>query len=1107
MNRRILALAVLGLLVAGPRLDAQGDRRQVLRTPGLVLETGAPTAWCRALTYTHDGRYLVAAGDDKVVRLWPVREERLDTAGLATLRWMTWREQRGTIFALALSPDTGQRQVAVAGIGAMTGNVAVLDRETGKVLYMLVPPADALELGQMTLALAFSPSGRELALGKDGGSVWVWNLEDRAGTRVRRLGTHGPRPGAANNRVSFLGYLDADRLVSAAEDGRVLQWRPQSGGGVESLAQFQVQTPDRFAFAANGAWLAGGSSGGGATANRVEIISLVGEGRHTVPLPQDSWPSALALAQDGHQLAVGIETIPDGRQPWDLPENEVRVFALDRPGAADVSGFKPTGTITALAFSPDAHQLAAAGGANFELSLWKTSPEGLLQTIEGVGKTIWQVAFSEDRQLLGLRRQVNSQPGGPNDRASGPWEVFDLEHRQWAAPGRHFTPVRPLEELEGWRADISGRRDWSVISPSGRRYRVPLMPHQDLLPRCYTFIKPPGAAHPQLAVGHQWGVSVFSLAEEGVRRIRLAHGHAGPVTSVAPSADHRLLVTASRDQTISCFHLTPWPHERELGASFAMVGGHLTVEAVADGSPAWEAGLSRGDEIESLLVNARPPPGGPSAWRRHLAGPTPNVELFFTIRRPGLNEPLKMLTTVRQRPLWRFFPAENHEWVLWRWQDYFYDCSAHGDSYIGWQVNGATEETPEFFRAEQFRKDRHRPDKVREAIESAFFRPERGAIADLLPPRVEMQVNATERMDEPVVVDLRVSSHGPGLADQPRLVALWINDHKYRSWEGSIPFARRVEIPRSQLHAGQQNVLVAQAYSSKGTRGDSQRHQVAGPPVLRPGLLHGLFVGVRDYSQTPPTPDGFWPSLTYPVQDAEAMHDAWLAQAGSGLLTPGRLRVLKDFEASPQRVLQELRVLQKIASPDDMVIVFLAGHGWAQALDPRRRTFDANRFAFVCPHFEVEHFKDTGITSEALYDALVALPARKLVFIDACHAGSVRGADHVRSLTPDGIGPPIFTAAGRDEAALEHPAFGHGLFTRAILDALTVEFTRADRQGHGLLSVRDLGEYLAQRVPELLNRIRSQLEERDRDMTQTPEVFPDLRGVSPELLLPIARGR
>src|SRR5262249_37323129 len=102
------ALVVLHFLV--PTCRAQGERRQ--RTaPSIVMSTSGRNGRCDVLRFTPDGRHLLAAGDDKVLRVWPIRNGRIDQAGQRLLRWEIFGVQRGSIYAAALIPDT--RRVAV----------------------------------------------------------------------------------------------------------------------------------------------------------------------------------------------------------------------------------------------------------------------------------------------------------------------------------------------------------------------------------------------------------------------------------------------------------------------------------------------------------------------------------------------------------------------------------------------------------------------------------------------------------------------------------------------------------------------------------------------------------------------------------------------------------------------------------------------------------------------------------------------------------------------------------------------------------------------------------------------------------------------------------
>src|SRR5262249_57604071 len=113
-----------------------------------------------------EGGRLFAVGDDKVVRFWKVGADTLEPADV--LRWSSWREQRGAIYTVALSPD-GTR-VAVGGFGLRTGTVAVLDRASGKVEGALLEPQE----DQVLRAITFTPDGTRVVFGSEAGNVWLW---------------------------------------------------------------------------------------------------------------------------------------------------------------------------------------------------------------------------------------------------------------------------------------------------------------------------------------------------------------------------------------------------------------------------------------------------------------------------------------------------------------------------------------------------------------------------------------------------------------------------------------------------------------------------------------------------------------------------------------------------------------------------------------------------------------------------------------------------------------------------------------------------------------------------------------------------------------------
>ena len=90
---RFLIPAVFALAIA--------QTAQAREAPILSLDPGGHMSFIRAVLFTPDGKQLVSAGDDKVIRVWDVDAGQT----VRILRGQIGDGSRGKIYALALSPD------------------------------------------------------------------------------------------------------------------------------------------------------------------------------------------------------------------------------------------------------------------------------------------------------------------------------------------------------------------------------------------------------------------------------------------------------------------------------------------------------------------------------------------------------------------------------------------------------------------------------------------------------------------------------------------------------------------------------------------------------------------------------------------------------------------------------------------------------------------------------------------------------------------------------------------------------------------------------------------------------------------------------------------
>jgi WD domain, G-beta repeat len=158
-------------LAERPKIQAVQDQGG----PLLMLDTGGHMALIKGLAFTPDGKQLVSAGDDKVMRVWDWQAGKTTR----TIRGQLGAGNEGKIDAVALSPDA--HWLAAGGLMAPgfgvrddeVGSIRLYDFASGQLVALLKGHTNTID------ALAFSPNGKRLISGGHDKSAIIWDVDFR----------------------------------------------------------------------------------------------------------------------------------------------------------------------------------------------------------------------------------------------------------------------------------------------------------------------------------------------------------------------------------------------------------------------------------------------------------------------------------------------------------------------------------------------------------------------------------------------------------------------------------------------------------------------------------------------------------------------------------------------------------------------------------------------------------------------------------------------------------------------------------------------------------------------------------------------------------------
>ena len=500
--------------------------------------------------------------------------------------------------------------------------------------------------------------------------------------------------------------------------------------------------------------------------------------------------------------------------------------------------------------------------------------------------------------------------------------------------------------------------------------------------------------------------------------------------------------------------------------------------------------------------------GGAATWRTAVPAPVWVVNLSAdgrlavaglgdgTIRWYRLADGAEILSL--------FAAPDGKRWVAWT-PEGFFDHGEGGEQLIGYHLNAVDQGRPKgaaFVRVEQLYALFYSRDLVvkkfrgqsEDEIAAAVQRigDVRTVLGKGLPPEIQItkycigddcqsldpgeqlrgigKIALREAPAQDVTVYFNVIDRGGGVGpivvrDKGATVAA---PGKTRGVEGPTHSEER----ELKLEPGA-NLVMLSAFNGAGQieTGLKERPLLAlryDPKVAQKPVLHLLSVGINKY-----TGKGI-PALANAAADAKAVAATMQDTKGHTIFDQVDAVVLTDGDATLGNIDKAFTDLAARTKPDDLVFVFLAGHG--VALDGRYYYLPVD-----LPDAGDDTLKQHALTYTDLTDRLSKFPtARTVVILDTCYSGAFAVGDSVQRDSRDQtIDKQISHATGRfilggsssQEEALDG-LDGHGVFTEALLMGLSGDADLQVAGNHdGKVSILELGEYTKAKVPELAAKV------------------------------------
>lgn len=814
---------------------------------------------------------------------------------------------------------------------------------------------------------------------------------------------------------------------------------------------------------------------------------------------------SLVFSRDGRYLAASAVNLPADTsivQWWQLDSDKVPTLLRE---------VRRTAAITAITFTIDASALILGSGRQIEIipSEQAATPQAIPEQQSILRPS--QVVFANELPYRWKFSLANEQVAFDGqelkwlDTGSAKWQnVTSAAQRfangQWTIASQ---ALQPQAKPETW-----------IMKGNLRIGRLDLDSHYQRRPESQVqqvvWIDDPQGEMKGVAItlSGQNDIWVFALPIAGKNicsLIRVFSGHEGAVISLDCSPDSRYLISSSQDCTVrlwpliglkelsnsSATSIVPLPasQSHELwGFDFSVVADKAIASQPIFTGPLYIRGMRDGDQLQEISYETYQPDG---TLRRttinnaqeivnFLNQPRFDVMVRFIFTRGGAEVP-----GFQSYAFWREIAAQviatNREWAIWT-PPGFYDASFNGNNLFGWQINRGLEQAPDFYRADRFQATLERPNFIRKLLTAGSIEQaaelvgnQKIRFGDVLQNSIALQPSvkilsptpgelidgsqAVIRAEVTVVQGQALASAkafvSGVVASAPReLARQTLADGRERielSWQAQLPSDQNLHLQvlcaTDEQLVGTDTIRLMRK-ATEPIQGNKKR-------THRKPKLFVLAAGISRYS------DSRIPSLDLGAANAEGFMQTVLTQAAT--LYDVVPLALTDSNLTPhvwQSMAKQLEDEMRDVRPDDLIVLFVSGHG---LVDPA-----SGKYFFVTANARYSDLVRQNYRDCLSFEDLMRwsdIPCRKIAILDTCHSGAIQELDSehlkkgVRALQGDMV--LTLTASEGNQLAAEYRGAQASLFTGAIQKTLQ---QLPDVNRDGLLDWREIVEHVRNQV-------------------------------------------